>query len=246
MARKRSNGEGSIYRASNGYWYGEFKRQKTRGCRTQREAREELDALKRYADNVIAYCARVSNPANQDNPSIERLIRYCARQGHWSIFEMASLCIEITTTRAISAQIVRHRSFSFQEFSQRYAPVSVIEHNHGRRQDVKNRQNSLDDLPSDTQGWWQAAQATAYANAQAVYQEALDRGIARECARMVLPMASQTRLYMAGTVRSWIHYLDLRTGNGTQEEHRQIAESIKAIFVKALPVTAGAIWGGNE
>lgn len=185
-------------------------------------------------EKVIAYCARVSNPANQDNENIAGLIKYCAKHGHWSVFEMASACIEIETSRAISAQILRHRSFSFQEFSQRYAESVDIIGYAARRQDNKNRQNSFDDLPWEINEWFQIEQLSLHQNAMHLYKEALSKGIAKECARMILPMATQTRLYMSGTIRSWIHYLKLRCDPSTQKEHRDIAESIKDTLLPYL------------
>lgn len=151
------------------------------------------------------------------------------------------MCVEITTGRDISAQILRHRSFSFQEFSQRYAEVSEYVERVARRQDVKNRQNSIDDLSDEVKDWWRVAQAAHWDNAKALYKDALDIGIAKECARSILPMQSKTRLYMNGTVRSWIHYLELRCGNGTQKEHMDIANEIKDIFVENLPTIGEAL-----
>lgn len=193
------------------------------------------------AERVIAHCARVSNPANQDNPDIAGLLRYCARQKHWSIFEMANACFEIETSRAITAQIARHRSFSFQEFSQRYAQVQEMEPSVARRQDVKNRQSSIDDLPADVQAWWAREFDALTERARAVYGEAVGKGIAKECARMVLPMASRSRMYMNGTIRSWIHYLELRTAPETQKEHRDVALAIRNILAQELPVVAAAV-----
>jgi thymidylate synthase (FAD) len=191
------------------------------------------------AEQIIAYCARVSNPGNQDNSDIKKLIHYCAKNGHWSIFEMASMCVEIETTRAISAQVLRHRSFSFQEFSQRYAEATEIDIQEGRRQDTKNRQNSTNDLREDDKKWFEYAQKQIHKDSKAYYKEALKRGIAKECARALLPLSTKTRLYMTGTVRSWIHYLQLRTGNGTQKEHMEIANDIKDIFDKEFPIIGG-------
>lgn len=193
------------------------------------------------AERVIAYCARVSNPANQDNPDIAGLLRYCAKNRHWSIFEMANACFEIETSRAITAQIARHRSFSFQEFSQRYAKVQEFEDADIRRQDLKNRQSSIDDLDADVRRWWRTEYQDLLDHASRVYGEAVGKGIAKECARMVLPMASRSRMYMNGTIRSWIHYLELRTHEHTQLEHRQVAEAIRSILGRELPEIAKAV-----
>ena len=175
---------------------------------------------------------------------MDKLLGYCIRHNHWSVFEMANLVLEINTTRAISPQILRHRSFSFQEFSQRYARVSDlggIDLPHLRRQDTKNRQNSIDDLsPEDTQLLYRRT-AQLFAEAEDLYSEMVSKGIAKECAREVLPMAAPTRLYMNGTVRSWIHYIELRIGNGTQLEHRQIAEQARTIFSENLPMISRAL-----
>lgn len=193
------------------------------------------------AETEMGYCARVSNPANQNNPSVERLLSYCAKNGHWSVFEMANACLEITTSRAISAQIARHRSFSFQEFSQRYAKVQGFEMVDVRRQDAKNRQNSIDDLPDDLKNWWQAEYQRIIDEAVSFYDRAVADGIAKECARMVLPMSSTSRMYMNGTIRSWIHYISVRTGEGTQKEHRDIAIAARDILAVELPVVARAV-----
>jgi len=197
------------------------------------------------AEEMIAYCARVSNPQNQENhQTVEKLLGYCIKHGHWSIFEMANMVLEINTTRSISAQVLRHRSFSFQEFSQRYARMDElggIDLPHLRRQDTKNRQNSVDDLsPEQTQSFYRRI-AQHYAEAEDLYHEMVSSGVAKECARSVLPLNAPTRLYMNGTIRSWIHYIDLRTANGTQLEHQQIADSAKTIFIQQLPLIARAL-----
>lgn len=189
----------------------------------------------------MGYCARVSNPENQENPDVAKLLRFCAKNGHWSVFEMADMCFEIQTTRAISAQIIRHRSFHFQEFSQRYAPVQKIEEIQPRRQDLKNRQSSHSDLPPETLEWFARAQDAHFSEARKLYDEALAKGIAKESARFLLPMASGTTIYMKGTVRDWVHYINLRTDPGTQLEHREIALAIKGIFIEQLPVVAEAL-----
>jgi len=194
------------------------------------------------AEQHIVYMARVSSN-DQNNPDIIGLLNYCIKHGHWSIFEMENMTVEITTSRAISAQILRHRSFSFQEFSQRYQKLDGKQNiiYNARRQDSKNRQNSIDDLPADIQIEWLKKQEEVWDNAYANYEWALENGIAKECARMVLPMSSKTKIYMNGTIRSWIHYIQLRTANGTQEEHRKIAEEIKQIFILHLPNISTAL-----
>lgn len=186
------------------------------------------------AEKVIMYCARVSS--EHQNSSDTRLLTYCINHGHWSIFETANMCVEITTTRAISPQILRHRSFSFQEFSQRYAECPGLKPTSPRRQDIKNRQNSFDDIDADTLTWWDCTEHALHKFALEKYKEALDKGIAKESARFLLPSAAETKLYMNGTIRSWLHYLQLRTHESTQLEHRKIAEEIENILAKELPV----------
>lgn len=193
------------------------------------------------AERLMGYCARVSNPENQENPDVAGLLRYCIKKAHWSVFEMADLCIEIQTTRGISAQIVRHRSFHFQEFSSRYAVVKTIERVRPRRQDPKNRQSSHDDLPAETLAWFERTQDEQFGKALEAYDQALGKGIAKESARFLLPMASATTLYMKGTVRDWIHYINLRTDPGTQAEHREIGEGCRTIFTSQLPIVAQAL-----
>lgn len=191
------------------------------------------------AEKTIMYCARVSNPKNQDSEKAG-LLKYCLDHGHFSIFEMANMVVEIETSRAISAQIIRHRSFSFQEFSQRYAEATEFEHYTARRQDQKNRQNSIEDLPNDDVQWFSKALQDTQKDALINYNEALSRGIAKECARFLLPMSTSTKLYMNGTLRSWIHYITTRTEEGTQREHKEIAESIKKHFCEQFPIIAAA------
>lgn len=193
------------------------------------------------AEKIIGYCARVSNPKNQDNPNVSKLLAYCIKYGHWSIFEMANMVVEINTTRGIAAQILRHRSFSFQEFSQRYAEALGFEQVNPRRQDKKNRQNSLDDLSDSTKQWFNSAVSSIQDKSESLYKEALNRGIAKECARFLLPLNTKTKMYMNGTVRSWIHYIKLRTDPSTQKEHRDIAEEIKKVFSTQFPITAEAL-----
>lgn len=188
-------------------------------------------------DQLIANMARISNPNNRSNPNILKLIKYCADHAHWSIFEMASMAVEIQTTRAISHQIVRHKSFSFQEYSQRYAAVPGYEVVTPRRQDTKNRQNSIDDLPEEDKQWFIDGLLKLQADSLNFYNEALKREIAKECARFALLESATTRLCMAGTVRSWIHYLQLRTKeNGTQLEHTEVSEAILPIFAECFPI----------
>jgi len=193
------------------------------------------------AEETMAYCARVSNPTNQSNPSIAGLLKHCAKNGHWSVFEQANMILEVNTSRAIAPQILRHRSFSFQEFSQRYAAVDSVVPHFARRQDVKNRQNSIDDLDGATKDWFIEAQTKVWELCYSKYTEALEKGIAKECARVLLPLSSATRLYVNGTVRSWIHYIQLRTKPDTQLEHRQIAEKCREIFIHQLPAVAQAL-----
>lgn len=195
------------------------------------------------AEATITYCARVSNPKNQEtNANPERLIKYLITHKHWSPFEMASACVEIETTRDISAQILRHRSFSFQEFSQRYAAVQMRpELPYWRRQDLTNRQNSIDDLPLGVIHEADQLTAQALVTCERAYQRLLELGVAKECARKVLPLNSPTRLYMSGTIRSWIHYLSVRTNQDTQLEHRQIAQDIQQLLQQELPSIFAAI-----
>lgn len=196
------------------------------------------------AEQLIAYCARVSNPKNQDNPDNEKLIKYLIKHQHWSPLEMAHVVMSIETTRAIGAQILRHRSFSFQEFSQRYADVSSIRFAKPpalRRQDTKNRQNSIDDLDDVTTAEFSIRTKYLFDSSQRLYKEMLAAGVAKECARDVLPLATPSRLYMAGSVRSWVHYVQLRCGNGTQKEHQDIAIMCREELCKALPVVMSAV-----
>jgi len=196
------------------------------------------------AEELIVKMARVSAPSNQDNmDTAPRLLKYLIRNKHWSPFEMANMCVEIETTRAISPQILRHRSFSFQEFSQRYADTNELGSAvipHLRRQDNKNRQNSIDDLSAEDITRYYRRISELYENAEHLYREMVSNGVAKECARSVLPLSTQTRLYMNGTLRSWIHYLQLRCEEGTQFEHRLIADAIKRIFCKQFPIIGEA------
>lgn len=197
------------------------------------------------AEKTMAYIARVSNPSNQDNDNYARLLSYCIKHNHWSVFEQSTLTLEIETTRAIAAQILRHRSFTFQEFSQRYADSSMLSDKIPlpalRRQDDKNRQNSIDDLdPFDVQNL-ELQMQTLFDSSMALYKQMLGRGVAKECARMVLPLCTPTRIYMTGSCRSWIHYISLRSANGTQKEHMDIAEACKKIFIEQFPTVAEAL-----
>jgi thymidylate synthase (FAD) len=194
-------------------------------------------------DELVAYMARVSNPDNQNNTETSaRLIKYLIKHKHWSPFEMVNMCVEINTTRSIAAQILRHRSFSFQEFSQRYAVVNdnpVIPDL--RRQDTENRQNSIDDLDPFTKQELQLKAQFVFDQAQMLYDEMLGAGVAKECAREVLPLSTPTRLYMNGTLRSWIHYTDLRCANGTQKEHQQIADQCLELVKECFPLVSKAL-----
>ena len=194
------------------------------------------------AEALIAKIARVSNPNNEDNPNYEKLIKYLIKHKHWSPFEMASMCVEIKTTRAISPQILRHRSFSFQEFSQRYAEAVDTHIPELRRQDLKNRQNSIDDIPPFKQEFLQHQIDMHFKSAMDIYKGMLAYGIAKECARAVLPLNTETRLYMSGTLRSWLHYVDLRGDNGTQKEHMSIARSVGEILADNVPLITRAMW----
>lgn len=197
------------------------------------------------AEALVGKIARVSNPDNENNPKVEKLLKYLIKHKHWSPFEMVSMCVEIHTTRAISPQILRHRSFSFQEFSQRYAiPTDTFATvlPELRRQDKKNRQNSIDDLAQETQEYYKERMDNHFREAVNLYESLLHSGVAKECARSVLPLNTVTRLYMTGTIRSWLHYCDLRCSNGTQEEHKQIADSVKNILTEQLPTIAHAMW----
>jgi thymidylate synthase (FAD) len=196
------------------------------------------------AEKTIGYIARVSNPANQDNPKVAGLLKYCIKHGHWSVFEQASMTLQIETTRGLAAQILRHRSFCFQEFSQRYADSSElgdIQLPELRRQDTKNRQNSIDDLDPFLVQKYEILLQDYFKRGMELYQQMLEDDIAKECARFVLPLAVGTKLYMTGNLRSWIHYINLRTANGTQKEHMEIAELCKRHFICQFPTVAEAL-----
>ena len=197
------------------------------------------------AEKHMAYCARVSNPANQDNEKFSGLLKYCIKHQHWSIFEQAYMTVEIETTRAIAAQILRHRSFTFQEFSQRYADSSLLGPKiplpELRRQDTKNRQNSIDDLDAFDVQNMEIQMTTLFDSAMALYQQMLERGVAKECARNVLPLCTPTKIYMTGSVRSWAHYIDLRSAHGTQKEHMIVAEGVRDVFKEQFPAVSEAL-----
>jgi thymidylate synthase (FAD) len=197
------------------------------------------------AEKTMAYVARVSNPNNQENPNYAKLLAYCIKHNHWSVFEQAFMTLEIETTRGLAAQILRHRSFTYQEFSQRYADSSLLSDTIPmfdlRRQDTKNRQNSIDDVDAFTRQEFEIKIRKHFDDAMTLYQSMLDMGIAKESARFVLPLATPTRLYMSGSVRSWAHYITLRSANGTQKEHMDIAEACKKIFVEQFPTCAEAL-----
>jgi len=196
------------------------------------------------AEQHMAYVARVSNPKNQDNDKFAGLLKYCIKHGHWSVFEQAYMTLEINTTRGIAAQILRHRSFTYQEFSQRYADSNLlgnIELPELRRQDDKNRQNSIDDLDPEMVEKFNRQMNTLFSSAFGLYNQMLEAGVAKECARFVLPLATPTRIYMTGSCRSWIHYINLRSAHGTQKEHMDIANGCKDIFVKQFPAVSEAL-----
>ena len=196
------------------------------------------------AEQLMAYVARVSNPSNQDNEKYAGLLKYCIKHNHWSVFEQSSMTLEIETTRAIAAQILRHRSFTFQEFSQRYAASTAlgdIDLPELRKQDLKNRQNSTDDLDPEMVEKFEKQMITLFSSAKALYEQMLSQGVAKECARMVLPLCTPTRIYMTGSCRSWIHYINLRSAHGTQKEHMDIANGCKKIFVESFPAVSEAL-----
>jgi len=194
------------------------------------------------AEQLVAFVARVSNPTNQENhKTAPKLLRYLIDHKHWSPFEHVSMTVEIETSRAIAAQILRHRSFCFQEFSQRYAQSTDYEVVEPRRQDLKNRQNSTNDLPQDVREWFEETQKQLGGLALTAYQQALEKGIAKESARFLLPLSTKTTLYMTGSLRSWIHYIEVRAAKETQAEHREIAEGVRAILAKEFPTVAEAL-----
>ena len=192
----------------------------------------------------MAYIARVSNPSNQDNEKYSGLLKYCIKHNHWSVFEQSSMSLEIETSRAIAAQILRHRSFTFQEFSQRYAASTALgdfDLPELRRQDTKNRQNSTNDLEPELIDKFEKQMITLFSSSKALYEQMLSQGVAKECARMVLPLCTPTRIYMTGSCRSWVHYINLRSAHGTQKEHMQIAEQCRKIFIEQFPNVSEAL-----
>ena len=196
------------------------------------------------AEKTMAHIARVSNPNNQDNPNYAGLLKYCIKHNHWSVFEQSTMTLEIETTRAIAAQILRHRSFTFQEFSQRYADsklLGTIELPNLRKQDTKNRQNSTDDLDPKVIQSLNMQMGTLFGSSLALYNQMLELGVAKECARMVLPLCTPTRIYMTGSCRSWIHYINLRSAHGTQKEHMEIAEACRKVFTEQFPAVSEAL-----
>jgi len=204
----------------------------------------ELISLTPNAEKTMAYIARVSNPKNQNNDDYSKLLSYCIKHEHWSVFEQSFMTLQIETNRGIAAQILRHRSFTFQEFSQRYADSAQLGNiplPELRRQDFKNRQNSIPDLPNELKKRFNTKIAAHFKDALDLYEELLAEGIAKECARFVLPLATRTRIYMSGSCRSWIHYINLRSAHGTQEEHKNIAQNCKSIFKKSFPIVSKAL-----
>jgi len=197
------------------------------------------------AEKMMAYVARVSNPSNQENPNYAKLLGYCIKHNHWSVFEQSFMTLELETTRGVAAQVLRHRSFTYQEFSQRYADSSMLADKiplpELRRQDTKNRQNSIDDIDPFVRQEFQIKMQNHFDEGMKLYQEMLEYGIAKECARFVLPLAVPTKIYMSGSCRSWIHYITLRTANGTQKEHMDLAEGCKKIFIEQFPTCAEAL-----
>ena len=197
------------------------------------------------AEKTMAYIARVSNPKNQDNEKFAGLLKYCIKHNHWSVFEQSSMTLEIETTRGLAAQILRHRSFTYQEFSQRYADTKLLDDNiplpQLRKQDLKNRQNSTDDLDEFLVQDFQLEMTKLFESSMKLYNQMLDSGVAKECARFVLPLATPTRLYMTGSCRSWVHYINLRSAHGTQKEHMDIAHRCREIFVEKFPNVSEAL-----
>ena len=197
------------------------------------------------AEKTMGYVARVSNPNNQENPKVAGLLKYCVNHQHWSVFEQAFMTLEIETTRGLAAQCLRHRSFTYQEFSQRYADSSLLADEIPmidlRRQDTKNRQNSIDDIDPFVKQEFEIKIKKHFEEGMKLYKEMLEPDIAKECSRFVLPLATPTRIYMSGSCRSWIHYIQLRSANGTQKEHMDIAEECKKIFVEQFPTVSEAL-----
>ena len=209
------------------------------------EAMIKLISITPDAEKTMGYVARVSNPKNQDNPKVAGLLSYCIRHGHWSVFEQAHMTVEINTTRGLAAQILRHRSFTYQEFSQRYQDVSHIREDiplpELRSQDEKNRQNSIDDVDPAVVKRFNKEMRDHFDKSIDLYKSMLHAGIAKECARFVLPLATPTRLYMTGSVRSWIHYIELRSAHGTQKEHMELVENVRKVFIEQFPIVSQAL-----
>ena len=205
----------------------------------------QLISITPDAEKMMAYVARVSNPSNQNNEKYSGLLKYCIKHNHWSVFEQSFMTLEISTTRAIAAQILRHRSFTYQEFSQRYADSSMLSDSIPlpklRRQDDKNRQNSIDDLDPFTMQNLELQMQTLFDSSMALYKQMLERGVAKECARNVLPLCTPTKIYMTGSCRSWIHYITLRSANGTQKEHMDVALACKEVFKEQFPSVSEAL-----
>ena len=205
----------------------------------------QLISITPDAEKTMAYVARVSNPSNQNNEKYSGLLKYCIKHNHWSVFEQSYMTLEIETTRAIAAQILRHRSFTYQEFSQRYADSSLLGEKiklpELRRQDTKNRQNSIDDLDEFMVQKFQMQMKTLFDSSMALYQQMLEAGVAKECARNVLPLCVGTKIYMTGSCRSWIHYITLRSANGTQKEHMDVALACKEVFKEQFPSVSEAL-----
>ena len=205
----------------------------------------ELVSITPDAEKTMAYIARVSNPSNQDNEKFAGLLKYCIKHNHWSVFEQSSMTLEIETTRGLAAQILRHRSFTYQEFSQRYADTKLLDDNIPlpklRKQDLKNRQNSTDDLDEFLVQDFELEMAKLFESSMNLYNRMLEQGVAKECARFVLPLATPTRLYMTGSCRSWIHYINLRSAHGTQKEHMDVVEKARSIFAEQFPAVSEAL-----
>ncbi len=216
-----------------------------RSLMTTMDTQIKLVSVTPDAEKTMGYVARVSNPENQDNPKVAGLLSYCIRHGHWSVFEQAHMTVEINTTRGLAAQILRHRSFTYQEFSQRYQDVSHIREDiplpELRSQDEKNRQNSIDDVDPAVVKRFNKEMRDHFDKSIDLYKSMLHAGIAKECARFVLPLATPTRLYMTGSVRSWIHYIELRSAHGTQKEHMELVENVRKVFIEQFPLVSQAL-----
>ena len=216
-----------------------------RSLMTTTDTQIKLVSVTPDAEKTMGYVARVSNPNNQENPKVAGLLSYCIKHGHWSVFEQAHMTVEINTTRGLAAQILRHRSFTYQEFSQRYADVSYLREHiplpELRSQDDKNRQNSIDDVDSKIVEKYNKKMRAQFDASIDLYKEMLHDGIAKECARFVLPLATPTRLYMTGSVRSWIHYIELRSAHGTQKEHMELVENVRKVFIEQFPIVSQAL-----